>query len=84
MVWYTSHSTSKQQYDKTRAETKMNFSNKCLLFYSNGTQFCQWAVVVWMIHHEQMISGEEIHPLISYYCIIASIMASNMFDGYYL
>ena len=33
-----------------------------------------------MLHHEQMIFGEEMHPLISY--IIVSVMASNIRHGW--
>ena len=35
-----------------------------------------------MLHHEQTISGEETHPLISY--IMVSVVASNIGSGWFI
>ena len=64
---------------KTPHSRVMAFSNNCLLFLfswergfligNSGTG------EPLMLHHKQMISGEEMHPLIT---LMVSIMASNI------
>ena len=59
----------------------MGFSNNCLVFFSWKRGFsmgnsCTEEPLT--LHHKQMISGEELHTLITF---MVSVMASNIVDG---
>ena len=60
------------------------FSNNYPLFCFHGKGDFQLAAVVWasgetsMLYNEQMISGEEMHSLITF---LVSFMVCNLVDG---
>ena len=59
----------------------MGFSNNCLLFFSWERGFLtgnSGTGEPWTLHHEQTISGKEMHTLIAF---MVSVMASNVVDG---